>query len=224
VVDGQELSIVIRTRNEEEYVGFSIQSILDHFGKNTHIIIVDNESTDETLVNVALFPKKFYNIDVISLPKKEYTPGRSLNIGIEKAKSNIVGILSAHCSIQQFDIKKLKEYFNEEKCFGVMGKQIPIFKGKKITPRYIWKNFQIDSVAKNPLELSNDDRYFFHNAFSFINKSIWQDIPFDEDLTGKEDRFWAAKLIERGFNFYIDPSFACHHFWTKNGATWVGIA
>lgn len=220
--DGK-ISFVIRTHNEENFVGFAIQSVLDHFGPKTHIIIVDNDSKDETLRNISVFPPRFYNIEIINIPRNAYSPGRAINLGIEKTNTPIVGILSAHCQIKELNAKKLYEYFKENECFGVIGKQIPVYKGKKITPRYIWQNFNYTEPQKNPIENTEEKRHFFHNAFSFIKRSIWENVPFDEDLYGKEDRFWADKLVKKDLNFYIEPEFICHHFWTPNGATWINI-
>ena len=47
-------SVIIRTRNEEQWVGHAIQSVLDHLYK-PEIIIVDNNSTDKTLEIVNQF-------------------------------------------------------------------------------------------------------------------------------------------------------------------------
>jgi len=220
--DGQ-VSFVVRTRNEERYVGHAIQSILDFFGTKTHIIIVDNESTDDTLKNVSLFPKRFYNVDKITIGYNEYTPGRSLNMGIEKTNAPIVGILSAHCQIRHLVVDDLLTYFNEVGVFGVIGKQIPIYKGKKIHPRYIWSNFCHETPQENLVEATEEGRHFFHNAFSFNRRDIWEHTPFDEDLHGKEDRFWADKLVSQGCKFYLEPDFICDHNWTQNGATWINI-
>ena len=42
------VSVIIRTKNEERWVGHTIQSVLD-FIFRPEIIIVDNDSEDETL-------------------------------------------------------------------------------------------------------------------------------------------------------------------------------
>ena len=42
------ISVIIRTRNEERWIGHSIQSVLNHL-PNSEIIIVDNKSNDETI-------------------------------------------------------------------------------------------------------------------------------------------------------------------------------
>ena len=52
-------SFVIRTKNEEKWIGHAIQSVIDFSGDDTEIIIVDNESDDDTLEVVNLFPKRF---------------------------------------------------------------------------------------------------------------------------------------------------------------------
>ena len=75
------ISIIIRNRNESEYIGFAIQSCLDYF-KNPEIIIVDNNSTDDSLEIVNLF-KDRTTIKVITI--NDYTPGRSINMGVKEA-------------------------------------------------------------------------------------------------------------------------------------------
>jgi glycosyltransferase involved in cell wall biosynthesis len=52
------VSVIIRNRNEEQHIGFAIQSALDHF-TNPEIIVVDNNSTDSSLeiVNLLLIWK-----------------------------------------------------------------------------------------------------------------------------------------------------------------------
>ena len=42
-------SIVIRNRNEERYIGHCIQSLVDFIGDDIQIIMVDNESTDNSI-------------------------------------------------------------------------------------------------------------------------------------------------------------------------------
>jgi len=69
-----------------------------------------------------------------------------------------------------------------------------------------------------------EERYFFHNALSIINKNILLENPFDEELVGKEDRYWATKIIEKKIgNILYDPQILCDHHYTDNGNTWKGV-
>ena len=49
-----EVSVVIRTKNEERWIGHTIQSVIDKLYK-PEIIVVDNNSTDNTLQIVKSF-------------------------------------------------------------------------------------------------------------------------------------------------------------------------
>ena len=106
------LSIVIRTRNEERHIGHAIQSCIDNFD-DPEIIIVDNKSKDDTLEVVSLFDK--YNIKTVQL-KSSYSPGKSLNLGIKNCTNETVLILSAHCQIVDVDLKKSEKSFEKICC------------------------------------------------------------------------------------------------------------
>jgi len=215
-MDNQKISVVIRTRNEEKYIGFSIQSCIDNF-KNPEIIIVDDNSSDETLKIVSLFDK--YDIKIYKI-KKSYSPGYSLNYGVSKCNNDLVLILSAHCQIINMNLKIVYELLIKHR--AVFGNQIPIFYGKKISKRYIWSHF--GKKEEINLYSSIEDRYFLHNAFCFYRKSFLELNPFDESLSGKEDRYWAINLVDKlEQSFIYSPNLEAYHFYTQKGATWKGI-
>ena len=210
------ISIIIRCRNEESYIGLSIQSILDHF-KNPEIIIIDNQSTDESMKVVSLFDRcdiKKYSLN------GNYTPGKALNFGAKKATNNTLLVLSAHSQITKLDKVKLKEDLNNH--VAVFGNQTPIYRGKRISKRYIWSHFKENRVTNLFSEIEN--RQFLHNAFCFYNKDFLLKNPFDEKLHGKEDRYWAIDIVDKGYTYLYDGvTHKCNHYWTTNGATWKGI-
>lgn len=212
-----KISVIIRNRNEEEHIGFAIQSVIDHF-KDPEIIIVDNNSADDSMKVVSLFDR--YNIKEYSI-KGNYTPGKALNFGIKQSSNDIVLILSAHAQITTLDIEMLNQWFRQGHV-AVFGNQTPIYKGKRISKRYIWSHFTND-ITEN-LHSDIEDRYFLHNAFCFYKKDFLLENPFDEDLSGKEDRYWAIDIVEKGHKYLYDGNYQkCNHFYTSNGATWKGI-
>ena len=50
-----------------------------------------------------------------------------------------------------------------------------------------------------------ENRYFLHNALAVYKKTTLKKFPFDENLTSKEDRYWANKIIKKKMNFIYDP-------------------
>ena len=218
------LSVLMRCRNEERWVGHTIQSVMDTFDK-PEIVVVNNNSTDDSMGIVKMFKRdkkldvgknytdiKIYDID-------GYSPGKSLNYGVTKCSNDYVLVLSAHSQIMNCKFDKIKMCLDDYCVVG--GKQIPIWNGKKISRRYVWSNF-IDKDGTN-LFSNNENRYFLHNAFAFYKKETLIKYPFDNELSGKEDRYWINDRIKEGMNSYYDSVTTCHHHYTDNGATWKGI-
>ena len=52
-----QFSIIIRTKNEERWIGHAIQSVLDNISK-PEIIIVDNNSTDKNTGDCKTFCRR----------------------------------------------------------------------------------------------------------------------------------------------------------------------
>ena len=219
-----KISVLIRCRNEERWIGHSIQSVIDNFNK-PEIVIVNNNSTDSSMGIVRMFKKdeslgnggnytdiKIHNID-------GYSPGKSLNYGVTKCSNDYVLVLSAHCVLNEVHFGKIKAYLEDHCVVG--GKQIPIYKGKKITPRYVWSNFKVKDEVN--LFSESEDRYFLHNAFAFYKKQVLIDNPFNENLDAKEERYWVNDMIDKGYKSYYDEASRCYHHYTTNGATWKGV-
>jgi rhamnosyltransferase len=208
-------SVVIRCKNEELWIGHSIQSVLDSL-EDPEIIIVDDHSTDDSLDIVRMF-ETFWNISILSIDK--YSPGRALNLAIKRCSSASILVLSAHCVLTKYDEVFLDDLLLSNAC--VFGNQIPVYRGKRITKRYIWSHFTDSSCNNMWSDIEN--RYFLHNAFAVYNKAAIEDNQFDEHLYGKEDRYWAKKVIDDGKTVWYESQIECLHHWTANGATWKGI-
>ena len=222
----KKISVVIRTRNEERWIGHVIQSVIDCLDK-PEIIIVDNQSTDKTIEIVKHFIQApdletsdnsgYTRIKIKHV--ENYSPGKALNLGVKHASNKYVLTISAHCVLNKINIKNHIIQLKKYAC--VFGNQIPVWNGKKITKRYLWSNFVNRKVENMYSKLEN--RYFLHNALAIYNKNILKKYPFNENLVGKEDRYWAKKIIQNKKKILYDPSLEAFHHYTKNGNTWKGI-
>lgn len=223
--DLKKISVIIRCRNEDRWIGHCIQSVLDLLNK-PEIIIIDNKSTDETLQIVKSFKedpnlkdkknRKYTKINILSIA--DYSPGRSINLGVKNATNPIILVISAHCVLKKIDINKHIKDLKKYKC--IFGNQIPVWKGKKITKRYIWSHF--GDKEKENMYSDQEGRYFMHNAVAIYNKEFLIKNKFDEFLTTKEDRYWANKLVKK-YKYLYDPELEVEHHYTEAGNTWKGI-
>jgi rhamnosyltransferase len=222
-----KVSVIIRTKNEERWVGHTIQSIIDVI-KKPEIIIIDNKSTDKTLDIVKYFEQapglEFSNNSHYTKIKiktiKDYSPGKALNLGVKNSTNKYILIISAHCVLTKIDLKKNINNLKKYSC--IFGNQIPVYYGKKITKRYLWSHFVNNKVENMYSKLEN--RYFLHNALAFYNKNVLKKYPFDENLVAKEDRYWVNKIIKKNEKTLYDPTLEATHHYTKDGNTWKGVA
>ena len=80
-----ELSIIVRTKNEERWIGHCLKMIFKQDFQGFEVILVDNKSTDHTLVIAKRFPIK----TIISID--EFLPGLALNMGIKESTGKYIG-------------------------------------------------------------------------------------------------------------------------------------
>jgi len=197
-----KVSIIIRTKNEEQWISHCLRKVFAQAVKDIEVVIVDNGSTDNTLELVREFPVK-----VVSLEK--YFPGQALNVGIKASSGEYIVSLSAHCipKHEQWLGNLLKNFESDEmKVAGVYGRQIPFKYSSDIDKRDLLITFGLDRRIQ-------EKDTFFHNANSMIPRSLWEKIPFDEEVTNIEDRVWAQEVIKLGYKIIYEPEaevFHCH--------------
>ena len=73
------VSIVVRTKNESFWIGKCLHAIQNQLYKNYEIIVVDDNSSDNTL---KIIKKNFPQVKVVNYKDKKFLPGKSLNLGI----------------------------------------------------------------------------------------------------------------------------------------------
>ena len=140
-------------------------------------------------------------------------------MGVKNASAENILIISSHCVLIKLNLDKhIKDL---EKYKAIFGNQIPVHEGKKINKRYIWSHFSNHEEENMYSEM--EDRYFFHNGLSFFKRETLVKFPFDVHLVGKEDRYWAKDVIEKGHKILYDPTMEVNHHYTDKGNTWKGI-
>ncbi|MDB2411419.1 glycosyltransferase family 2 protein [Gammaproteobacteria bacterium] len=192
--------IVIRCRNEMEWLPRVIESIKKQTVQPSKIILVDNSSNDGSQDYASQ-----HNCIVINYDKPEFNYSYALNIGIQETSENEVLILSAHCElVTPSSVVNLIKVRHAYKAAGVYGRQIPTVNSNPVDTRDLVTVFGRERIVF--------ERYpFFHNAFSLIERSAWEVCNFDESLNGIEDRFWAREQALRGRKIIYEPDSIVYH-------------
>ena len=170
------VSILIRTKNEERFIGQTLSAIFDQeIEVPFEVIVIDSGSTDGTLEIVREFDVRFYQIK-----SDKFSFGYALNYGAGLAMGEFIVNLSAHCI--PVDSKwlgnLLAPLLSEPSIAATYGNQVPI---RGLNPFEEW------SLITN---FGRNGEAHFSNANSIIRKTMCKEYPFDEKAVFAEDYIW----------------------------------
>ena len=197
------VSIIVRTKNEDFWIGKCLNEIFNQKYKNFEIILVDNNSKDKT---ISIVKKNFPKVKIINYKSKIFLPGKALNLGIKKSKGSLVAMISGHCIPKNENwLNNLVQNFKNSDVIACYGRQEPSDISEPNDVRDLMYLFGLDKKIqiKDP---------FFHNANSMIRKSTWKKNQFDETIKHIEDRLWASLVLKNGKKIIYEPNSSVIHF------------
>lgn len=162
------ISIVVTTKNEQKHIRKCLQSIRDqkYPKKNIEIIVIDNNSNDNTKGIAREFTNKVYNKG----------PERSAqrNFGSKKSKGKYYMYLDADMSLSpSVIVEALEKFTADKKLVGLYIPEIIVGKGLWLKVRKFERSFYNATVV---------------DCVRIIRKATFDKIGgFDETLTGPED-------------------------------------
>lgn len=161
------VSIIITTKNSGRTLKKLLQSIRNQSYKNTEVIIIDNNSSDDTLQIAKKYTAKIFNKG----------PERSAqrNLGARRARGSYYLVLDSDMIVNKNVIKECIELIFEN----------PHFKEIIIPEKSLGVGFW--SQAKAWEREINEGEKYFESARFFPKKIFWEFGGFDETMTGPED-------------------------------------
>jgi len=194
-------SLIIRTKNEERWIGSCLSAVFEQTYKNFEVILVDNQSIDRTLEKSSRYPLK----EIVNI--SDFRPGAALNSGIKVSSGEYIVCLSGHCiPVNEYWLEELVKTLESDELFaGVYGRQEPMAFSKPADKRDLMLVFGLDK------RIQQQDS-FFHNANSIIRRELWEKVPFDDDLTNIEDRVWAQEMLKGGYKLAYEPLASVYHY------------
>ncbi len=211
----ESISVIIPCRNEEKYIGQCIQSLVDmDFEEDKmEIIIVDAESSDNSLKIIKQYQDKYTFIRVLKNLKR-YTPF-GLNLGIKNAKHEFIMIAGAH---SVFSKEYLREIFSAITNLGADVAGGVMITGAKNKNR---KTVSICKVLSHKLGVGNS--LFRTGAaktilvdtvpFGVYRKQLFDDVGlYNERLIRNHDIELSGRIIASGKKIYLVPSAECTYY------------
>jgi len=195
------ISIVLRTKNEEFWMGRFMEGVQEQVCTyDVEIILVDNGSTDHT---IAKAKAAFERLTLVTID--EYIPGAALNRGVQAAAGDYIVCISAHCVPANPDwLADLLEPLKDPDIAAVYGRQIPMLTSNPKDKRDLWLTFGLDDKVqfRDP---------FLHNANAAYRRADLLQHPFSETMSNIEDRRWGNYELKHGRKIYYASKAVVYH-------------
>jgi biofilm PGA synthesis N-glycosyltransferase PgaC len=193
------VSIIIPTYNEAGIIGYKLEnsSRLTYPKNLLEIVIVDSNSTDNTVEIVRAFSEKQKNLNITLIVEKE-RKGKSyaLNNALSHCKGEIVIISDADCFWPSDILEKALPYLADPSVGAIGGPKI-LFNAKQT---WITRMEERYLKSANYLRLGESkagSTVFFEGGFSAFKKEALG--KFDPYVTGSDDCGTIVGVIEKNY-------------------------
>lgn len=204
-------SVIIRAYNESRH----LPDLLDSLNrqsiprKDFEVIVVDSGSTDAT-PQIA----RDGNCRLLTILKKDFSFGRSLNIGCEASIGRQLIFISAHClPVDEYWFQNLIDPLEKGQASLTYGRQIG-GKNSKFSECNLFERYF------PPRHEEPAYSFFCNNANAAMPRELWTQYRFNEVLTGLEDMHMAKRLHNDNHKIQYVPQACVYHF---HNETWPQV-
>lgn len=193
-----EITIIIPAYNESKVIEHRIKNFKDmnYPSKKIHIIVVDDRSTDDT---IELANKAFKTYDIsgeVLIKQKRSGTNASVNLGIEKAITDIIVTTDADVVFEKDAMKNaMGMLLSDEKIGAVCGELKPIIDEETFTTRSE-KSYRSVYGKMCTWESNIHSTYCFNGPLIVLRKKAFSPLP---EKSGASDAGMALNIIRNGY-------------------------
>ncbi|UCD84903.1 MAG: glycosyltransferase family 2 protein [Deltaproteobacteria bacterium] len=203
-----EISIIIPCRNENNFIGKCLDSIIanDYPKDKLEILVVDGMSDDGTREIVSRYYEEYPFIRLLYNPEK-FTP-MAMNLGINCSKGEVIVMVNAHSVLDKDFLKYNIEYLDLTKSNAVGGMLNTINDEISLVMQAI-------PLAADSIFGSGGRRYRSRREEGFVTdtlpycayprKTFEQYGYIDEELIRDQDEEFNYRILQRGGKIFFTP-------------------
>lgn len=207
-----KISVVIRTFNEEKHLGEVLEALKKQTYKNFEIIIVDSESTDNTIEIV-----KKYDTKIVNIKKVDFDYSYASNVGVKNSVGDIICFLSGHSvPINDNYLLEINKCFQDKNVGGCYGDVIALEDGSIYEKIYNKLGIIKNKILGKKNEIIYESK--FHKGMlscsnASIRKCVLEKHPFAKKLgkNGGEDLEVAYRILQDDMVIAMNPKLTVKH-------------
>ena len=210
------ISVVVAVRNEARHIAKCIESLVNQDYDDYEIIVVDGMSEDGTYEILKEMQKK-YDFKLLRNEKRNAAAGR--NIGIKKAKGDVVAFIDGDAAASRDWLLRIKEAMSKNEVAGVGGPDMLPDNAPPIARiiGYVMTSPLARGGRLNPSTqhtLMEKERYVGHipTCNLAIKKEIFYYVgTFDESFVKGQDLELNYRITKAGYKLLYSPSIRVVH-------------
>lgn len=203
-----QISVIIPAYNCEKTIGKCLDSLSSQDYPSFEIIVIDDGSTD----NTARICRSYTHVKLIQTLNGG--PSRARNIGVQKAKGEILAFTDGDCILHHQWLRELVKGFTTNTVAGVGGNQIsPV--DETNFGKYVQETFVILGFATSYMRSHTTMSEIRHNPScnSSYRRDCFEEVGgFDESLWPGEDVDLDHRLHQLGYTLIRNPQAIVSHY------------
>ncbi len=193
-----KITVAIRNKNKSNSLEFLLRVLKTNYADDIdEIIVIDNNSKDNSIALCQQYGARYVNIDVFSY-------GGSANLAMKEAKNDIVVLMSAHTFPVSHDFFKLIRARFKINMYSLAGLRCVHYQN----------DYKLYLEKKTVHDDLNGCGLMF--ACSVVNKKVWNKFHFQDDIITNEDKEWTKRVFENDYQIEFIPSIFCYNIKRNN--------
>jgi rhamnosyltransferase len=175
----------------------------------TEVVIIDSGSTDGS-------PERARELgaQVHEIPASDFVHGATRNLAARLSRGEVLvfTVQDAVPADEQW-LAILVGALAGENVAGAYGRQLPHEDARP--PEQFFLDFMYGPTSRRQTLARIEDLTYEHTLFSNVNSAIprrvWEQYPFEEDVTMSEDQEWSRRVLLAGYAIVYEPRAAVRH-------------
>ncbi len=192
-----KISIIVPAHNEGEIIARTIESLVALDYPNKEIIVVDDNSSDDTYLKAKPYAVRG---DIILVRKREPQSSKAmaLRYGVTFSSGEIIVVIDADTIIQTESLVKIVEYFKDPKIVGVAG-NVRVYNTKSLLEKIQAYEYLLAMEMGRKFQSLLQILLIIPGAFGAFRRKIMESVGGVDADTITEDFDFVLKLRKTGF-------------------------